>query len=87
MAIVTLTKEAREQFDALPGVIQPRVQRILTRLTLWPNVSGAKPLSGKLSGRYRMRTGDYRVQFKPERIGGEWYVEVNKIGHRDGFYD
>jgi len=30
-----------------------------------------------------MRTGDYRVQF---RIRGET-VTVEKIGHRDGFYE
>lgn len=87
MAIVTLTAEAREQFNALPGAIQPRVDRVLARLINWPNVSGAKALSGPLAGQYRMRTGDYRVQFRPTRTGNDWYVEVNKIGHRDGFYD
>ncbi|NOS99625.1 MAG: hypothetical protein HOP29_03260 [Phycisphaerales bacterium] len=30
-----------------------------------------------------MRTGDYRVQF---RVAGETVV-VERIGHRDGFYD
>jgi mRNA-degrading endonuclease RelE of RelBE toxin-antitoxin system len=30
-----------------------------------------------------MRTGDYRVQF---RVAGKT-VTVEKIGHRDGFYD
>ncbi|HET6883608.1 MAG TPA: hypothetical protein VFI31_25875 [Pirellulales bacterium] len=87
MAIVTLTPEAEEQFDALPGAIQPRAARLLARLVNWPNVSGAKALSGHLAGQYRMRTGDYRVQFQPMRQGNDWYVEVNKIGHRDGFYD
>ncbi|HVC93582.1 MAG TPA: hypothetical protein VND64_07825 [Pirellulales bacterium] len=87
MAIVTLTPEAREQFGALPGAIQPRVQKLLARLTRWPAVSGAKALSGNLAGQYRLRTGDYRVQFSPTPAGDDWHVEVNKIGHRDGFYD
>jgi mRNA-degrading endonuclease RelE of RelBE toxin-antitoxin system len=46
-------------------------------------VSGAKPLAGNLAGRYRIQTGDYRVQFGVE---GETVI-VEKIGHRDGFYD
>jgi mRNA-degrading endonuclease RelE of RelBE toxin-antitoxin system len=49
----------------------------------WPEVSGAKPLSGKLAGRYRVRTGDYRVQFY---VAGASVI-VEKIGHRDRFYE
>ena len=52
-------------------------------MTRWPNVAGAKPLRGRLKGQFRIRTGDYRVQFKP--VGD--VVTVNRIGHRDGFYD
>ena len=52
---------------------------MIRRLADWPNVSGAKPLRKFLSGQYRMRTGDYRVQFKA--VGDT--VIVNKIGHRD----
>lgn len=36
-----------------------------------------------MAGRYRMRTGDYRVQFYA--AGG--CVIVEKIGHRDRFYE
>ena len=45
-------------------------------------MSGAKPLTGDVAGHFRMRTGDYRVQFHVE---GERVI-VEKIGHRDGFY-
>jgi mRNA-degrading endonuclease RelE of RelBE toxin-antitoxin system len=45
-------------------------------------VSGVKPLTGDLAGRYRLRTGDYRVQF---HVAGE-ILTVEKIGPRDGFY-
>lgn len=57
--------------------------KLLLRLEGWPDASGAKPLRGKLAGRYRMRTGDYRLQFRIEK--GE--VVVEKIGHRDRFYE
>jgi mRNA-degrading endonuclease RelE of RelBE toxin-antitoxin system len=54
----------------------------VVRLEQWPDVSGVKPLTGDLAGRYRLRTGDYRVQF---HVAGE-IVTVEKIGHRDAFY-
>ena len=83
MSHVTLQADAREQFDRLPTRIKSRVQGILIRLEQWPAVSGAKPLRGNLAGHYRIRTGDYRVQFFVE--GAE--VVVERIGHRDGFYE
>lgn len=85
-----MTPEADAQFQALPRGIRPRVTGLFDRLEQWPDVSGAKPLSGDLAGHWRMRTGDYRVQFVPRRDGaadGGWRVTVEKVGHRDGFYD
>jgi len=83
MAIVTLTPEAAEQLEALNNPIHGRVLKLLVRLEQWPDVSGAKSLLGELAGRYRLRTGDYRVQFYVESDN----VIVEKIGHRDKFYD
>lgn len=82
MATVLVTPEAQKQFDGLPFVIQTRIEKVYQRLERWPQVSGAKPLTGTLAGHYRIRTGDYRVQFF---ITGE-VVTVEKVGHRDGFY-
>ena len=83
MALVTLTPQAAKQLEALDKPIHGRVLRLLVRLEAWPDVSGAKRLTGGLAGRFRLRTGDYRVQF---RARGD-RVTVEKIGHRDGFYD
>jgi mRNA-degrading endonuclease RelE of RelBE toxin-antitoxin system len=83
MATVVVTPEALGQAERLPVPIRGRIHRILLRLANWPEVSGAKPLSGELAGRYRIRTGDYRLQF---RVEGDRVV-VEKIGHRSGFYD
>ena len=83
MAVVKLGARAVEQLEELPNVPHARMIRILARLALWPDVSGAKPLSGGLAGRFRMRTGDYRLQFRI--VDGA--VVVEKIGHRDGFYE
>lgn len=83
MADVKVTPEALDQADRLPEVVLKRVRNVLERLKAWPAVSGAKPLSGDLSGWYRIRTGDYRVRF---RVEGET-VFVDKIGHRRDFYE
>lgn len=80
---VTLGPKAADDLEDLPLAIHVRVLRILERLESWPSVSGAKPLSGSLAGHYRIRTGDYRVQF---RIEGDAVV-VEKIGHRARFYE
>ena len=82
MAIVDVTPEAATQLERLDNPIHARVLKLLVRLEQWPDVSGAKPLRGDLAGQYRLRTGDYRVQF---RVAGD-VVTVEKIGHRDGFY-
>jgi mRNA-degrading endonuclease RelE of RelBE toxin-antitoxin system len=83
MALVVLTSEARRQAENLPMPIFGRMTKLVERLRDWPRVSGAKPLSGRLAGRFRLRTGDYRLQF---RVEGETIV-VEKIGHRDRFYE
>ena len=77
-----LTPQAADELEQLPKSISGRVNQLLERLKRWPHVSGAKPLRGSLAGHYRLRTGDYRVQFYP--VGEQ--VVVEKIGHRDGFY-
>ena len=82
MARVTYESEATEQLATLPNVIVARMQRIVERLQSWPAVSGAKPLRGDLAGHYRIRTGDYRIQFRV--VDDE--VIIERIGHRDGFY-
>ena len=83
MATVTYEPEAVEQLGELPNVVLTRMERIVRRLENWPAVSGAKPLRGDLAGHYRIRTGDYRIQF---RVAGDEVI-IERIGHRDGFYE
>jgi mRNA-degrading endonuclease RelE of RelBE toxin-antitoxin system len=83
MATVLMTAEAAAQVNALPLPIRVRVAGVVERLQQWPDVSGAKPLRGALAGHYRIRTGDYRVQFY---VTGSTVV-IEKVGHRDGFYE
>lgn len=83
MAKVEITPEAAKELARLGNPILNRVHRLLVKLEDWPAVSGAKPLRGNLAGHFRLRTGDYRVQFYA--VGDS--VIVEKIGHRDGFYE
>jgi mRNA-degrading endonuclease RelE of RelBE toxin-antitoxin system len=69
-------------FASLPRGIQPRVDKIILRLSKWPQVSGAKPLVGNLAGNFRIRTGDYRIVF---RVVGDKVI-VWKIGDRKDVY-
>jgi mRNA interferase RelE/StbE len=79
---VLYSREAMTQLDDLHEPIKTRILKRLERLQFWPNVSGAKALTGNLAGYFRLRTGDYRMQFY---LDGQFIV-VDKIGHRDGFY-
>jgi len=107
-AEVVLTEEARKGIEGVKNVvITARMYRLVERLKDWPNVSGVKPLTGSLAGKYRLRTGDYRLQFHVEtkrvKVEGRKFVKgkpvqvveevqrhrvvIEKVGHRDGFYD
>lgn len=82
MARVTYEPVVAEQMATVPQTILRRLEAIIRRLQNWPNVSGAKPLRGQLAGHWRVRTGDWRVQFRV--VGDE--VIIERVGHRDGFY-
>jgi mRNA-degrading endonuclease RelE of RelBE toxin-antitoxin system len=79
---VVITPQAATDINELPKPIRARIHKIIERLRRWPEVSGVKQLSGNLAGHYRIRTGDYRLQFC---ISGNTLV-VERVGHRDGFY-
>ncbi len=83
MPNVVLEQSAARQLGDLQKPIKSRVIDLIVRLAEWPAVSGAKPLRGNLAGRYRLRTGDYRLQF---RLAANQVI-VEQVGHRDGFYD
>jgi mRNA-degrading endonuclease RelE of RelBE toxin-antitoxin system len=82
MLRIVYTRGLWEQIQRLPLPVKIRVLRLVERLKQWPAVSGAKPLRGSLAGHYRLRTGDYRLQF---RVAGNEIV-IEKVGHRDRFY-
>ena len=80
---MTIEEDAAKQLGELPKPIKARMVELFVRLANWPDVSGAKPLRGTLAGHYRLRTGDYRLQFRIQAA----QVIVEQVGHRDGFYE
>lgn len=80
---VDLSARAVLELGRLPLPIQSRMLHVVDRLARWPEVSGAKPLSRPLAGRYRMRTGDYRLVFRVEHER----VVVERVGHRTRIYE
>jgi mRNA-degrading endonuclease RelE of RelBE toxin-antitoxin system len=83
MVKVVTTPEALKQLESLPPEIVARMVKLYERLEKWPQVSGAKPLTASRAGHWRLRTGDYRLQFRVEGVR----VIVEKVGHRDRFYE
>ena len=83
MPEVRITDEALGQIARLPLRLQARVETIVDRLEQWPQVSGAKPLRGRLKGQHRIRTGDYRVVFtvQPDAI------TITRVDHRRDVYE
>lgn len=65
MANLRLNPEAAKGFNAAPTGMIRRINDALQRLEKWPQVSGAKPLRGKLKGCFRLRCGDWRIVFRP----------------------
>jgi mRNA-degrading endonuclease RelE of RelBE toxin-antitoxin system len=68
---VLFTPEALAQLRGLPRPINARMDALVVRLESWPAVSGVKALAGKLAGHYRVRTGDYRMQFTLQAVRNE----------------
>jgi len=80
---VVVTEQAQKEFDDLPPAMKGRVLGVFARLEDWPNVSGAKRLTGDWAGFVRVRTGDWRVLFRPE--GNQ--IVVERIAHRREVYE
>jgi mRNA-degrading endonuclease RelE of RelBE toxin-antitoxin system len=81
--LVVLSSLAQEQLADLPLAIIPRILALVARLANWPEVSGLKRLKGDLAGRFRIRTGDYRLIFRVEPT----QVVIESIGHRKDIYE
>jgi mRNA-degrading endonuclease RelE of RelBE toxin-antitoxin system len=85
--IVSMTEEAKKEYEAVPGNVKESMQEIMDRLKAWPEVSGVRSLFGKgyAPNKFRMKTWDWRMEFLVNPTMRT--ITVVRIGHRDTFYD
>jgi mRNA interferase RelE/StbE len=76
-----LTRQAREQLEALPNAVREAVLETLVLIQLEPEAMG-KRLVGRLKGLWSARVGSYRVLYTLEPSG----VIVRSIRHRGVAY-
>ena len=80
---VRITSEAQAQYLRLPKPIAARVRHVTARLARWPAVSGVKPLRREWQGHFRIRSGDWRIIFRPS---GD-VVWIVRIDNRKDVYE
>ena len=80
---VKLTRTAQKQLDKLPKEDNQRITAALLKLETEPRPFGVKKLKG--SEDYRIRIGDYRVQYSI--FDNVLLIEIVKVGQRGNFYD
>jgi mRNA-degrading endonuclease RelE of RelBE toxin-antitoxin system len=78
---LVLTREARDNLEALPTAVQEAVGETITSLALDPKAVG-KALVGRLRGRWSAAVGNYRVLYTIEESTASSRVVVRAIRHR-----
>lgn len=79
---VVFTKKSSKQYNKLPHVVIPRVQRAIANLSISP--LAGKKLKDELVGFYVVRAWPYRVVYEVD--GTTKTVVVISILHRQGAY-
>ncbi len=80
------TKQAAQDFDSLPKVIQKQISQ---KLLFLQDNEVVFEHSLKLTGaedKYRIRSGDYRIIFKPDKDGVLVILLILRIAHRKDVY-
>lgn len=79
-----LKESAAESLEKLDKVIAKRIRRRLEWLAENAKDIQHEALTGQLSGRYRLRTGDYRIIYTIDHEKEQ--ITVEDIGHRRDVY-
>lgn len=81
MPELRLTRQAKQQLEALPNAVREAVLETLTLLQLEPEAMGKK-LVGRMQGLWAARAGSYRILYTIETTG----VIARSIRHRGVVY-
>ena len=81
------TKQARKDLQACDRAVARRIlNKLDDNVTLPDPLQRAKVLTGKLSGKYRYRIGDYRAIFKITDEGQIILLSILSVSHRKDVY-
>lgn len=80
-----LTEEALFDLELLSSSVQNRILRKIAWLSANFNELTPLPLTGHLSGLFKLRVGDYRVIYFFDKELEQ--ITVQQIGHRKDIYD
>jgi len=81
---VYLTPGARDDIERLDAQVRKRVITKISRLAENFDDLDPEPLSAHWQGYYKLRVGDWRVVYKPNRE--TWTITVYRIAHRREVY-
>jgi mRNA interferase RelE/StbE len=83
--VLVLEDDAVDYLNRLDKTIARRIRNRLDWLAANAKAIKHDGLTGQFSGRYRLRTGDYRIIYRLDH--GERLIIVETIGHRRNVYD
>lgn len=76
--------KARKFYEGLSPLVRSRVAEAIQSLADQPRPPGVKKLSGKLTGVWRIRIGDYRLLYDIDDKAGK--VVLLNLDHRRQIY-
>jgi mRNA interferase RelE/StbE len=81
---VTFARSVEKRLARLPAKVQASIMTRIRALATDPHPRGARPLTGDLRGRLKLRVGDYRIIYTVDRDA--LVVRVVWVGHRGRAY-
>lgn len=82
---VEFRPQAAKEFEDLDEVVAARVLKKLRWLAENFDSTKPEPLAGPFAGLFKLRVGDYRVIYQPDRERKALIVRM--LGHRRQIYD
>ena len=84
LSVFWADRKAKKAYEDLSPIVRPRIGAAIKNLSVNSRPQGCKKLSGKLSGIWRIRVGDFRVLYEVRDKTRE--VVILDIGPRRQIY-
>lgn len=83
---IEYSRTAAKALQRMDKPLRKRIHDAILGLTETPPRGDIKPMEGKLSGRYRLRVGGYRVIYRYDDNGAMIVLYVIDVGPRGDIY-